>query len=298
MSIRRARTTIAGAVFLSTLLTSCGSEDYVPPPVILGSTGTNVVAYWHDVGAATVNATAATATTPEEQCPTFQADMATMHLAIYDAISAIDGRYKRFLVTPVTASAGASADAAASAAAYGVLRALFPNRSAQYQAAYESYLATIANGDAKTRGLALGTEVAAAMVANRANDGRSITLPTYVPGSASGKFRGLNPISRFFPAIKLFTLTSAAQFRPAAPPALDSAVSASDLNEVNELGGAVSAKRTADQFETARFQYRSATSFYCQKFRSIRTHDQRPSERGAPDGDHLHRICGCNRCLL
>lgn len=267
MSIQRARATIASAVFLSTLLTSCGSsDDFVQPPVILGSTGTNVVAYWHDVGAATVNATAASATTPEEQRPTFQADMATMHLAIYDAISAIDGRYKPFLVTPVTASAGASADAAASAAAYGVLRALFPNRSAQYQAAYDSYLATIANGEAKTRGLALGAEVAAAMVANRANDGRSIALATYVPGSAPGKFRGLNPISRFFPTIRPFTLTSVAQFRPAAPPALDSAVYASDLNEVKELGGAVSARRTADQLETARFHTEAPPVFLTRNF--------------------------------
>jgi hypothetical protein len=116
-----------------------------------------------------------------------------MHLAIYDAVSAIDGHYKPFLQgTSMSTAPGASMDAAVSAASYGVLRALFPNRTAQYQAAYDSYVATIPAGEAKTRGLALGAEVAAAIVANRSNDGRAIALAPYqehfaglIPSAAS-----------------------------------------------------------------------------------------------------------------
>lgn len=252
MSILRVRSTTAAVLFV-TLLAACGSDTYKQPDVILSPTSTNVVAYWHDVGAATVNATAALATTPEELRPTFQVDLATMHLAMYDAVSAIDGRYKPFAIKPVAPAAGASMDAAASAAAYGVLKALFPNRGAEYQAAYDSYIATIAPGEARSKGLALGAEVAAGIVANRANDGRSVVLAAYVPGTAAGKFRGLNPISRYFSSIRPFTLTSLAQFRPAAPPALDSAAYAADLNEIKALGGAVSATRTAEQLEVARF---------------------------------------------
>jgi hypothetical protein len=74
-----------------------------------------------------------------------------------------------------------------------VLRALFPNRGAQYQAAYDSYVATIAAGEAKTRGLALGAEVAAAIIANRRNDGRAVVLDPYMPGTAPGKFGGAVP---------------------------------------------------------------------------------------------------------
>ncbi|MGH8853864.1 MAG: hypothetical protein ACREWI_06255, partial [Telluria sp.] len=99
MSTPRMRTTLCAAFFLVSLIPGCGgSGDFTPPPVLLAPANANVVAYWTDVGAATVNATVATATTPEERRPAFQADMATMHLAIYDAVSAIDGRYKPYLV--------------------------------------------------------------------------------------------------------------------------------------------------------------------------------------------------------
>jgi hypothetical protein len=264
MTILRARHASALAALCLTLLSACGNSG--DPVVILAPTQTNVVAYWHDVGAATVNASVATATTPEELRPTFQVDLATMHLAIYDAVSAIDGRYKPFAIVPTAPAAGASMDAAASAAAYGVLRALFPNRGAQYQAAYDSYVAAIADSDAKTRGLALGAEVAAAIVANRANDGRSVTLAPYVPGTAPGKFRGVNPISRYFPSIRPFTLTSIAQFRPPAPPALDSATYAADVNETKALGGAASTTRTAEQFEIARFHTEAPPVYLTRNF--------------------------------
>lgn len=266
MSMLPIRRSTACAVLLVTLLAACGSDDHVQPDAVLVPSGTNVVAYWHDVGAATVNATAAVATTPEEQRPLFQTDLATMHLAVYDAVSAVDGRYKPFAITPLSPAAGASIDAAASAAAYGVLRALFPNRGAQYQAAYDSFIATIEAGEAKNRGLALGAEVAAGIVANRANDGRAVVLAPYVPGTAPGKFRGVNPISRFGPSVRPFTLTSAAQFRPGPPPALDSAAYAADFNEVKALGGAVSTSRTAEQFETARFHTEPPPLFLTRNF--------------------------------
>lgn len=154
------------------------------------------MAYWHDVGAATINASVAIATTPEEQRPSFAADLATMHLAIYDAVSAIDRHSKPFLVAaPISPVTGASTEAAISAASYSVLRALFPNRGAQYQAAYDSYVATIAAGEAKTRGLALGAEAAAAIIANRSNDGTPLSslIRATRPGSghATSRERGL-----------------------------------------------------------------------------------------------------------
>ena len=268
MLILRARpnlTLFARAALLVALLAACGHNEQ--DDIILDPTNNHAVSYWHDVGAATVNASAAVATTPEEQRPSFATDLATMHLAIYDAVSAIDGHYKPFLQgTSMSTAPGASMDAAVSAASYGVLRALFPNRTAQYQAAYDSYVATIPAGEAKTRGLALGAEVAAAIVANRSNDGRAIALAPYVPGTAPGAFRGLNPVSRFFPSIRPFTLTSASQFRPPAPPALDSVAYATDLNEVKALGGAVSATRTAAQFETARFHTEAPAIFLTRNF--------------------------------
>ena len=50
-------------------------------------------------------------------------------------------------------------------------------------------------------------------------------------------------------------MTSGAQFRPAPPPALDSATWTRDLNEVRELGARNSSKRTAEQTTIARFWF-------------------------------------------
>ncbi|MES2319867.1 MAG: hypothetical protein V4631_20500 [Pseudomonadota bacterium] len=96
----------------------------------LGTNGASVVTVWHDIAATTLNATGSVATTPEERLPLGQIDMATVTLAMYDAASAIDRRYQPCAITPRSPAAGASMDAAISAAAHGVLRGLFPNRSA------------------------------------------------------------------------------------------------------------------------------------------------------------------------
>ena len=90
-----------------------------------------------------------------------------------------------------------------------------------------------------------------------ANDGRSVVLLPYVPGTAPGDFRGLNPVGRLNPYIRPFALSSAAQFRPEPPPALGSPLYARDFNETKAMGGAVSALRTPAQFEVARFHTES-----------------------------------------
>ncbi len=86
-------------------------------------------------------------------------------------------------------------EAAINEAAYRVLKGLFPSRGAVYEAAYTSDLAAIVDGDAKSRGMALGAEVAAGVLAQRANDGRLgvLALPAYVHGTAPGEFRGSIP---------------------------------------------------------------------------------------------------------
>ena len=255
-------------IALTLALAACGGSGANERSVTIASTGPNVVSYWNDIANKTVNGTSAVNVTPEEQRPTYQVDLATVHLAVYDAVTAIDGRYQPYAVTPVSASAGASMDAAASAAAYGVLSALFPNRGAQYQGAYEDRLRAIADGDAKTKGIALGSEVAARIVALRANDGRAVALAPYVSSTAPGKFRSANanPVYRYVPFIRPFSLTRVDQFRPAGPPALDSAAYASALNDSKATGGTVSAARSADQLEVARFHTEAPAPFITRNF--------------------------------
>lgn len=216
---------------------------------------TNVVAYWNDVANRTVLAVSPVSTTPEEKLPAYHLDLATVHLAVYDALSAIDDRYEPFAAQPARPARGASLDAAAGAAAFGVLQALFPHRQAQYQAAYDTFVATIPDGNAKTAGLAWGRAVAAHTVALRADDGRAVVLAPYVSSTAPGRFRSANvsPLNRYVPHVRPFALTRADQFRPAGPPALGSAVYAADLNESQARGGSVSSVRSAQALEVARF---------------------------------------------
>ena len=263
------RSSMLGIAALVLSLAACGgSSDDADCVVTVMPVATNVVAYWNDIANKTVNATSSVSATPEEQRPSYHVDLASVHVAIYDAVSAIDGRYEPFVITPKARSAGASMDAAASAAAYGVLQALFPNRAAEYQAAYDSHVAAIPAGEAKTRGLALGSEVAAGVVALRANDGRAVVLAPYVSSTAPGRFRSVNatPFNRFVPYIRPFSLTHVDQFRPAGPPALDSATYATDFNESKAGGGAASTTRTAEQLEIARFHTETPSPYLTRNF--------------------------------
>lgn len=236
-------------------LAACTTPQVTAPPVSLMADKPNLVSYWNDIANQTVLAGSPVNTTPEEQRPAIFFDLASVHVALYDAVVAIEGRYRPFAVRPKAPAAGASTEAAASAAAYGVLKALFPNRSAQYQAAYEQRLAAVPDGPAKALGLALGSEVAAEVVRLRANDGRMVELAPYVSGSGPGQFRAANPnpVFRHFPSIKPFALQRMDQFRPPPPPALNSAAYAAALSRTRALGGKTSDSRTAEQFEVARF---------------------------------------------
>lgn len=243
------------AVPLILALSACATPRGAAPDVTVVANQPNVVSYWNDIANQTVLASSAVNTTPEEQRPTFFFDVASVHVAIYDAVVAIEGRYKPFAVKPRSPAAGASTEAAVNAAAYGVLKALFPNRGAQYEAAYSQRQAAVPDSPAKTLGQALGSEVAAAVVRLRANDGRMVALAPYVSGTAPGQFRSANPnpVFRHFPSVKPFALESLGQFRPAPPPPLGSAAYAAAVEETRALGGTTSTVRTAAQGEVARF---------------------------------------------
>ncbi len=270
----------ATALFALLVLVGCNGGDddsspapLPPPPVTIPFTDgaapmSNAIAYWNKIATDTVNQPQAATGTPEETRAFVNGDMAAVHVAMYDAVNAITRTHTTFAATPTTAAAGASHEAAAAAAAYGVLKGLFPARTAQYQAAYDNYVASIGPGDPKNRGLAVGAEVATQILALRAGDGRW-TPVTYTPGTAPGKFRGVNPIGPFIPFIKPFAMTSASQFRTAAPPLLDSAAYTTDFDEVRTLGGTISAARTAAQTDIARFHTEAPNTFPTRNYRSF-----------------------------
>ncbi len=255
------------------LLISCGGSDGDDEvaPVTISVSGPNAVSQWNEIAATTINLPAAATGTPEEQRPSYSVDLATVQIAVYDAVMAIVGTHKPYAYTPSALAPGASQEAAVATAAYRVLLALFPARTASYQSAYDTYLATLPAGTAKDQGIAAGTQAAAAIVALRANDGRMVVLSAYVPGAAPGQFRGVNPVNRNAQYIKPFAVSSNSQFRAPGPPALASAAYAADVNETMALGSTTSTTRTTAQLETARFNTEPPPAFWSRNLRTFAT---------------------------
>jgi hypothetical protein len=78
-----------------------------------------------------------------------------------------------------------------------------------------------------------------------------------------------------WPQRKPWLLANAAQFRPAAPPSLTSAAWARDFNEVKDVGGRTSTRRSAEQTEAARFWDYSLPAIYHGVVRSVALGPQR-----------------------
>ena len=177
--------------------------------------------------------------------------VAIMHAAMFDAVNSIERRYRPYLVQ-LPADAGASKEAAAVAAAGAVLTVLYP-QDATLKEKLASSLAAIPDGPAKSAGIRLGQEVAAKVLAARANDGanapdayRYRTSPgVYVPTPIV--------VSSTWPSLTPFAMKSPSQFRPQPPIALNSEQWAKDYNEIKQLGGKNSPQRSARQTEDARF---------------------------------------------
>ena len=182
-------------------------------------------------------------------------DMAYMHIAIYDAVNAIEGGYTVFAVSPANVPPGASAEAATVEAAYRILRHLFPAQTAYLDAQYAASLATIPDGQAKLDGIAVGAEVAILFLASRVGDGRGANVP-FTPGTGPGAWvptSAAPPVAVWLSRMRPFAIDSPTQFRPEPPPALESDEWAADYNEVKRMGALNSIERTPEETTLGRF---------------------------------------------
>jgi hypothetical protein len=210
----------------------------------------NVITDWDEKGIAAV---APLATVPSPYTPyAAYRMMGLVHIAMFDAINSIERRHRPCLVQ-LTADPTTSKEAAAAAAAATVLATIDANTAADMKAALANYLVSIPDGTTKSEGVKLGEAVAAKVVEARANDGANAP-DEYRPQTTPGVYVP-TPIMRgpMWPKIKPFAMASPSQFRPGPPIALDSKEWATDFNEIKDYGGKNSAKRTAQQTETARF---------------------------------------------
>jgi hypothetical protein len=178
--------------------------------------------------------------------------MAILHVAMFDAINSIEPRYKPYTVK-LPAAPDISKEAAAAAAAGAVLVKLVPDAAADVQTTLASYLATVPDSDAKAKGIGLGQEVAARILAARNNDGASAP-DAYRPRTKPGIYiPTAMPVGWQVARMTPFVLASPSQFRAKPPPSLKSAEWARDYNEIKDLGAKNSMKRTTQQTEDARF---------------------------------------------
>lgn len=177
--------------------------------------------------------------------------MAMVHVAMFDAINAIERKYKPYAYEG-GAGRGASPDAAAVAAAHAVLSQLFPDQAQALDTAYSASLSRIADSEARMAGLALGREVALQCLQMRARDGAGVpgaykwrTQPgVYIPT--------VYPVSSEWIKVKPWFMNTPAQLRPP-PPRLEGSEWSRDLEEIHAIGGKASAMRTREQTEVARF---------------------------------------------
>ena len=181
-----------------------------------------------------------------------------MHGAIFDAVNGIERRFTPYHVD-AAAPRGASRRAAAIQAAYTTLVALFPSQKSTLDGEFASSLASLSADDddpddsqSIDLGLAWGHQVANDILAWRSSDGFSTTLPPITGGLAPGQWRPTPPAfqSMVLPQVATmlpYAIVSPSQFRPAGPPALNSAQYAANFNETKTLGSATSSSRTAEQ---------------------------------------------------
>ena len=183
---------------------------------------------------------------------------AIVHTAVFEAVNAVSGRYEPYLWT-VSAPRGASPRAAAVAAAHAVLVHYYPASAAELDAHRASSLAGIADGQAKTDGIAVGLNAAAAMIAHRSSDGA--TPPRFfLPSSAGpGEWQTTSScpaaggILLHWQDVTPFGIKTSSQFRSAPHPALTSLRYARDFREVKTVGATNSLARSERLTTVARF---------------------------------------------
>jgi hypothetical protein len=185
--------------------------------------------------------------------------MAIVHIAIFDAVNSIAGGYQSYTGLP-PAPENSSMRAAIALAAHDTLVAMFPAQAASFDRRLAEEMARLPNRIDKARGIAVGRQAAAAILALRANDGSQHAEPLigvdYLMTDKPGEWR-MDPMSKtpmalgaHWGEVRPFVLKSADQFRCPTPPEMGSPAFNVALQEVKRLGGdgvVTPTERTADQ---------------------------------------------------
>jgi hypothetical protein len=203
-------------------------------------------------------------------------DVALVHIAVHDAVQAIEKRYEPYHFE--IAGAKGSRSAAAAAAAHGVLTAIYPTQATTLNATYATYLAD--HGLTGDQGLEVGQKAAASIVTLRRATPNPLP-PPFVGAAEIGVWRptesfiGAPPappsfspmVTPWLADMDPFTLTSPRRFRAPPPPALTSLRYWRDYEEVKAMGAREGSARTAEQTDLAHFYN---DNFFAQWNRALR----------------------------
>jgi hypothetical protein len=255
-----------------------GAAMLIPATSVAAAEPTNPVLDWNiNAINAIANANAADPAGLGQVPPLAAINLAMVHAAIYDAVNAIDGTHRPYLLdtrAPSTASKAAAVATAAHHVLLGLVATTPPAVVTSLDKLYGDYLLTIPAGQAKTDGITIGAAAAAAMLADRLGDGRSATT-LWPVGTAPGEWRPVAPASTnvfgYIGDVRPLSLHRTDQFRADAPPKLTSQEYAREFNEVKALGAQVGSSRNADQQALANWIFVNPFGPQNATFRSLAT---------------------------
>jgi hypothetical protein len=241
-----------------TLLVTVGllaAFSVVPMPPTRAAAGGDVVYEWNRLIQETVPAPQNVLT------PRF---FALTHLAMSDAINAVEREFTTLFEYSVPPAG--SSEAAAAQAAHDILVAINPSASSVYDAALAAGLGGKSGQGANRVGSMIGAKVAQEILRWRQNDGWVVApFPAYSEPGLPGRWQPTPPananaaFTHLYGAMPLVLVTPT-QFLPPPPPALTSAKYAADLEEIRAIGRDISSVRTSDQTTVARLWNGTAAS--------------------------------------
>jgi hypothetical protein len=242
-------------LLLVVIFVACGVVAAQPPTVRVeraqppqpAQQARDAVEHWNETALAMIRF----ARTPP---PVAARNLALLHIAMYDAVVAVEGGYAPFYFD-ARAQAGTDATAAASVAAHRTLMELYPGGARDLDAALDATLAGVPEGRAKLLGVNLGQLVAERVLKWRAKD-MNVRRSGYTPRLEAGRWRPTDERAPLLPewgSVTTFAVADRAKFHPPGPPKLDSAEYADSYRTVKALGSKASTERTRDQTEIALF---------------------------------------------
>jgi hypothetical protein len=230
----------------------------------------DVISDWNATTMATIGAAA------PPSGPTRVIEIAMVHLAMHDAVQAIQQRFETYSrgITP----ASGSVIAAASKAARDILVNRFPAQVAALDTTYQNYLASHQLTTADP-GVAAGAQAAAALIQNRAGDGTyPVPAPAFFGGTEPGQWRPtvfnaagepLPMAGSWLATARTFAVLHSSQMFSGAPPRMTSRKYTREYNEVKTLGRNVGSTRTPEQTAIAVFFSETPFNFLNRSMQSL-----------------------------